>query len=103
MLTGSDLQRGRKFHSLPSGEQRCRCGGEGLNHCVIGSEQGKPVSLPRGKSGREVVDDSGAGKGGESKRKPLCNRSGYGPCCPARKRAHFSLVFLHERDLTQPA
>lgn len=46
MLTGSYAQRGRKFHSLPSWANDAAGLGEGLNHCVIETEQGKPVSLP---------------------------------------------------------
>jgi hypothetical protein len=97
MLTGSEVQRARKLHSLPSW----------ANNAAGVRERAKPhmssernrVSPYCSREGRKAarLDDSGAGRGGESKRMPPGNRMDTGSCGLARKRADFSLVFDHER------
>jgi len=87
-----------------------------LTHTVTVTERGKPVvspAIPKRKPG--LVGTAAlargafgtAGKGGGSKRKPVCNGpdrgcvSGYsgGNITPRRKPADFPLVFHHERVL----
>lgn len=72
--------RGDYVPSPPWAELHRRRAREDLNYRVIEAEQGKPVLLPSGAGSRKATH-SGAGRRGESKRRPLGNKADTG-CVP---------------------